>query len=113
MPPPGWVTLYNRALQLAFVGRLTAGILHVVLQTALRQTFAHLNRQDDVRTWLSQEGTPLLNERLVSALAPEAVVFLGAVLAEQMWCLLGTLDSAFFLEALAPVVPGLTEAIRN
>ena len=112
-PPPTWLAIYNRVLQQAVVGRLTAGILHVVLQSAIQKTVAHLNCPEDARSWLHSEGTPLLNANLVSAVSPEAVVFLGAALAEQLWCLLGTLDSAFFTEALAPVVPGLMEAIPN
>ena len=112
-PPPTWLATYNQALQKAVVGRLTARILQVVLQSALRKMFAHLNRPEDARAWLHREGTPLLDASLVSAVTPEAVVFLGAALAEQMWCLLGTLDSTFFIEVLAPVIPNLMEAIPN
>jgi CheY-like chemotaxis protein len=112
-PPLDWLAIYNRTLQQALIGRLTARILHVVLQLAIRKTHAHLNRPADARAWLHPEGTPLLDASLVSAVSPETVVFLGAALAEQMWCLLGTLDSASFTEALARVVPGLTEAIPN
>ena len=82
-----------------------------MLQRALGYTFAHENRRDDPHVWLQSGDIALKEEKLVSATEPETVAFLGASLAEQMWCLLGSRDSAFFTAALTPVVPDLTEAL--
>jgi CheY-like chemotaxis protein len=110
-PPPDWPTVYNHALRQA-VARLSASVLRVLLQRTLRGTFAQYQRHDDAQAWLHPAEAAFAGERLLSA-EPETVAFLGVSLAEQMWCMLGSRDSAFFTAALAPVVPGLTEALLN
>ena len=73
-------------------------------------TLAHENCPDEVRSWLHAEEAALEERRATTATSPEFVAFLGAALTEQMWCLLGSRDSAFFTAALTSVVPGLTES---
>jgi CheY-like chemotaxis protein len=110
-PPPDWLAAYNRALRQALTRRLSAQVLRVVLKRAVRDTFAHDLRHEEACAWLHATDATLNEERVAPATSPESVAFLGASLAEQMWCLLGSRDSAFFTAALTPVVPGLTEAM--
>ena len=110
-PPPDWPTIYNRALRQA-VARLSTGVLRVLLLRSLHGMFAQYQRNDDALAWLHPSEAAFASERLQPA-EPETIAFLGVSLAEQMWCMLGSRDSAFFTAALAPVVPGLTEALLN
>jgi CheY-like chemotaxis protein len=110
-PPPDWLAVTNRALRQALARHLSAEVLRVVLKRAIRATFAHDLRHEETRTWLHATEAVLNEERVAAATSPESVTFLGASLAEQMWCLLGSRDSAFFTAALTPVIPGLTEAL--
>jgi CheY-like chemotaxis protein len=110
-PPPNWSVVYNHALRQA-VARLSTAVLRVLLLRTLQGTFAQYPRNDDVLAWMHPSEAALAGERLHSV-EPETVAYLGVSLAEQMWCMLGSRDSAFFSAALAPIVPGLTESLLN
>jgi hypothetical protein len=104
-----WISIYNRALQLALGRRLSAGLLRWVARRAVLQTLAHQGH-DDPNSWLDADGIALLPS-LVEAVDPETAACLGASLVEQLWCLLGATECTYFAEALAPVIPGLPKAL--
>jgi CheY-like chemotaxis protein len=103
-PPADWLSLYRQALQQTLARRSSAGLLRTLLQRAVLQAFDPTDRPDDPAAWLDRNRI---------AAGPEAAAALGAALAEQLWCVLGLRDSAFFAAALASVLPGLTEAVQD
>jgi two-component system, OmpR family, phosphate regulon response regulator PhoB len=109
-PPADWLARYNGALRQAVARRISGQVVRIVLKRAVLETLARENRQDEVHSWLHAEEAALEEQRAATATNAEFVAFLGAALAEQMWCLLGSRDSAFFTAALTSVVPGLTES---
>jgi CheY-like chemotaxis protein len=110
-PPPDWLGVYNQALRQGLARGMSGSLLRVLVQRAINQTCAHERRGDEGHAWLHVTDAALNEAHLAPLATPETVAFLGASLAEQMWCLLGSRDSEFFTAALAPVVPGLTEAL--
>jgi CheY-like chemotaxis protein len=110
-PPADWPALYNQALQQTLARRFSASLLRTLLHRAVRQTFVQTARPDDPAAWLDVDRGGLSTAPV--AAGPEAAAVLGASLAEQLWCVLGSRDGAFFAEALADVLPGLREALQD
>jgi CheY-like chemotaxis protein len=110
-PPADWVAVYNQALQQTLARRFGASLLRTLLRRAVLQSFAHTGRAGDPDAWLDLDRGGLCAGR--TAGGPETAAALGAALAEQLWCVLGSPDSAFFADALAAVLPGLREALQD
>ena len=110
-PPPDWVRLYNQTLQQVLARHFGADMLRVLLYRAVQQTFVWKKRSEEPSAWLAGDGALLHESRIAAAADAETMAILGASLAEQVWSVLGSRDSATFAAALAPIVPGLKEAV--
>jgi DNA-binding response OmpR family regulator len=110
-PPADWVAVYNQALQQTLARRFSASLQRTLLRRAVLQALAHTGRAGDPDAWLDFDRGGLCAGGTVGG--AETAAALGASLAEQLWCVLGSPDSAFFADALAAVLPALREALQD
>jgi CheY-like chemotaxis protein len=98
-PPRDWVSLLHGTLRHPALRGVGPAVMQVLLRRALEGAFPP-GRTDAVLP----DGQTLDAGRLPACPRPDEWGRLVNSLAEQVWCLLGTADSAPFLEALAVLV---------
>jgi CheY-like chemotaxis protein len=103
--PHGWVEAVNRALAQPAFRQLGVEVMQVVLRRAVRQAVAPA-RPERVGAPLEEEGRRFDSHGVLHAVPPQAAARLVVVLADQLWCLLGSQGSAPFREAMRGWVSG-------
>ncbi len=106
-PPEQCVDPLNRLLGTLAVRRPGAEVLAVLLRRALRR--AGVRAKD----WLRPDGLGLDPSAVARSPRPGAVLAAAAALAEELWCVLGSADSALSRAALAGLHPLLAGRIAR
>jgi twitching motility two-component system response regulator PilH len=99
-PPLAGVEALNRVLRHPLARQFGPEVLRIVLRRALRR----VSGAGEAANWLEPDGLSLDAGQVAQVGGPDAVAGLARALAEQIWCLLGTVAGAPLLEALASAV---------
>jgi CheY-like chemotaxis protein len=106
--PSDWISVLNGALRPPVFRGFAPSVSRALLRRALSQVFA----PSDTDRCLTPDGCALDPER-VPPVSARVVVELAAALAEQVWCLTGTVASAPCRAALAAVLPRASEPLMR
>jgi CheY-like chemotaxis protein len=105
-----WPVALNQALRTGTLRLVGREVLRVVVRRALNQSQIPPLAERAIAPWISTDGLFIHSPALCAALDSNAVARLVASLAVQMRRLLGAEASRPFREALAGIVPGLSES---
>jgi CheY-like chemotaxis protein len=103
-----WIAALNGAMRPPILSRLAPPVVRALLRRALSRVFV----RSDTDCWLTPDGCALDPARVPPA-AGRAAAELAAALAEQVWCMTGTADSAPFQSALVAAFPRISELLTR
>jgi CheY-like chemotaxis protein len=93
-PPAGWAGRLNETLHHPSLRHVAPEVLRAVLRKALRRAFGQEFPAGELDTWMVPGEGRLDPRRAAPSPDPGPVVDLLAALADQLWCLLGSGESA-------------------
>jgi DNA-binding response OmpR family regulator len=108
-----WADVLSQSLR-QLAGRINGGeVLQWALRRSVHQAWGSRFDVPTLASWLTGDGLGIDPRRLPSTVGARSVCVLIAVLAERLWCLLGTEASAAWRQALAAAVPALAELLSR